>query len=100
MMMLSPAVSTLGIAARCPTYIYDLAVLRRQIADLEAIPIVRKRIFFATMANDHPALLAEVRDCSHGVFVNSPRHLQLAIKSGFAPERIVYAASNMSSEEM
>jgi diaminopimelate decarboxylase len=52
------------------------------------------------MANDHPTILSFVRDRGHGVFVNSPKHLRLAIELGFEPARIVYAASNMIPEEM
>jgi diaminopimelate decarboxylase len=67
---------------------------------LKALPIARKRIFFATMANDHPSILACVRECGLGVFVNSPTHLRLVREIGFDPARIVYAASNMLPEEM
>lgn len=89
-----------GADASRPTYVYDLKQIRDRCRELEAIPVSRKSIFFATMANDHPAILSCVRDCGHGVFVNSPRHLQLACELGFPASRIIYAATNMTAEEM
>ncbi|WP_164913434.1 alanine racemase [Sphingomonas sp. UV9] len=83
-----------------PTYIYDLAVLRERLARVEQLVPCAKRIFFATMANDHPAFLGEVRRQGAGVFINSPRHLRLAINLGFAPADLIYAASYMSVTEM
>jgi diaminopimelate decarboxylase len=64
------------------------------------LPIERKRIFFATMANDHPVILSFIRESGIGVFVNSLAHLRLVRELGFRPEQIVFAASNMNAEEM
>lgn len=89
-----------GVVRVRPTYVYDLERLRERCRDLEAIPVGRKSIFFATMANDHPAILSCIRDLGHGVFVNSPRHLRLVHELGFTPAHIVYAATNMMAEEM
>lgn len=90
----------IGRAARQPVYVYDLAVLRAQIARLQMIPWSPKRLFFATMANDHPEILGQVRDCGHGIFVNSLKHLSLGLDLGFKPTNIIYAASSMTPEEM
>ncbi len=89
-----------GVDHARPTYVYDLERLRDRCRELEAICAARKSIFFATMANDHPAILGCIRDRGHGVFVNSPRHLRLVRELGFAPSRIVYAATNMMGEEI
>jgi len=91
---------TTGVRRREPTYVYDLDKLHVQCAKLEAMPIARKAIFFATMANDHPKILAAIRDRGHGVFVNSLRHLRLVRSLGFPGGRIVYAATNMMLDEM
>jgi diaminopimelate decarboxylase len=88
-----------GLRADRPSYVYDLEELRRQCARLEQLDLDAS-YFFATMANDHPAILEAVRSRGHGVFVNSPRHLGLAQQVGFAASKIVYAASNMLPEEM
>lgn len=97
---LPPAVFAAARSGATPAYVYDLAALDRQCRALERLPLARASIFFATMANDHPAILDWIRHRGHGVFVNSPQHLALALDIGFAPERIVYAASNMRAGEM
>lgn len=97
---LPAGVAEAGAGRSEPTYVYDLDELDRRCDALESIPVTRKRIHFATMANDHPGVLSRVRDRGHGVFVNSPAHLQLALDVGFDPERVVYAATNMTAAEL
>jgi diaminopimelate decarboxylase len=83
------------------TYIYDLDILRTRLGLIEqALPLRRKRIHFATMANDQPEVLAAVAAAGCGVFVNSPAHLGLALDAGIPSHRVIYAASNMSRREM
>jgi diaminopimelate decarboxylase len=89
-----------GRRASSPCYVYDLAVIRERLRLLDALPVSRKRIHFATMANDHPLVLAEIAASGHGVFVNSIRHLNRVLDAGFPPRRIVFASSNMSLDEM
>lgn len=99
-MNIPPAIRARAAQAPSPCYLYDVARLRRRLTMVESLPIADKSVFFATMANDHPSVLAAVRDAGAGAFVNSPRHLRLAVDLGFPPDRIVYAASNMTAEEM
>ncbi|HEX8451652.1 MAG TPA: alanine racemase [Longimicrobium sp.] len=100
MSALDPRVRRAGISAPGPAYVYDLDRLRRRALRLASLPIARRRLFFATMANDHPAVLACVRDAGVGVFVNSPAHLRRVLRVGFEPGQVVYAASNMLQREM
>jgi len=100
MKLIPPAVIESGLSAESPTYVYDLSRLREKCTRLNQLPITRKRVFFATMANDHPAILSCVRACGLGVFVNSMIHLSLVLKLGFQPRQVVYAASNMAPDEM
>jgi len=94
------AVLQVGLKADAPCYVYDLEALASRCRRIRQLPIAEKRIFFATMANDHPEILACIRDQGFGVFVNSPQHLELALDQGFNPETIMYAASNMSDAEI
>lgn len=89
-----------GVASEAAAYVYDLARVRAQCKRVASAIPTRKRLFFATMANDHPAVLATVRDSGFGAFVNSPRHFALVLDLGFPPSKVVYAASNMSAAEM
>lgn len=95
-----PEILRTGIASEVPAYVYDLDALRARCRRLLALPIARRRVFFATMANDHPEILRCIRDCGVGAFVNSPAHLRLVLDAGFAPADVVYAASNMTAREM
>jgi diaminopimelate decarboxylase len=89
-----------GLSAGRTVYAYDLDRLRARCQRLTALPIPRKRLFFATMANDQPEILACIHSSGLGAFVNSFAHLKLARQAGFQPANIVYAASNMLPEEM
>jgi diaminopimelate decarboxylase len=89
-----------GVGAGGPAYVYDLAQLRQAAGALLGLSLPRKRVFFATMANDHPVLLGCLRDLGIGAFVNSPAHLDLVLRLGFAPSQVVYAASNLTVVEM
>ncbi|HEX6024491.1 MAG TPA: hypothetical protein VFZ00_21050 [Solirubrobacter sp.] len=94
------AVIDAGLSFEAPTYVYDLGELHARCARLERALPAAARVFFATMANDHPVLLGELRERGHGVFVNSPRHLELALATGFEPSQVLYAATNMLAREM
>ncbi|NUT54039.1 MAG: hypothetical protein HOV94_43140 [Saccharothrix sp.] len=89
-----------GTADDFPTYVYDLAALRARCAELDALPVPRKRVHFASMANDHPKVIGCVRRAGHGVFVNSRKHLDVALRAGVPADRVLYASSNMVDEEM
>lgn len=99
-MHLPDSVAAAGMRATRPTYVYDLERLHRRCERLDRLTRDGHAIFFATMANDHPDVLAAVRALGHGIFVNSPRHLELARALGFPANKIIYAASNMQPEEM
>lgn len=100
MQSIDTAVADIGLSAQTPVYVYDLSRLRHRCRILQQMPIANKQVFFATMANDHPAILSCVRDNGFGVFVNSLRHLRIALELGFEPAKVIYAASNMVPEEM
>lgn len=100
-MTIPPHVLSLAHNIEQATYIYDLDILRTRLGLIErALPMRRKQIHFATMANDHPDVLATVAEAGYGIFVNSPAHLALARDAGIPSRRIIYAASNMSLPEM
>jgi diaminopimelate decarboxylase len=99
-MKLDKEVLSAGISDSSPVYVYDLAALRFRCKRFATIMPEIQRIFFATMANDHPEVLACIHGCGFGAFVNSPAHLRLAQEAGFPAEQIIYAATNMLPSEM
>jgi diaminopimelate decarboxylase len=100
MTAMSPAVRRIGTESATSVYVYDLDRLRRRCGMVSGLRVDPKRVFFATMANDHPGVLGCVRDAGLGAFVNSAYHLDLVLKLGFPPDRIVYASSNMTPDEL
>jgi diaminopimelate decarboxylase len=97
---IAPAVRRIALDSPDSMYVYDLERLRRRCRLISELRVGPKRAFFATMANDHPDVLACVRDCGLGVFVNSGYHLDLTLGLGFSPDRIIYAASNMTLDQL
>src|SRR5579872_3589219 len=96
---ISPTVLAAASESPSPCYVYDLPRLRRRCEMLAGMHLERKRLFFATMANDHPAILKCIHAAGHGVFVNSLRHLRLVRRLGFSGNDIVFAASNMELKD-
>ncbi len=98
-MRIPSRIAEIGATSQDPVYVYDLGRLRSRMQALERLAWPRTSLFFATMANDHPAILRRPAR-GHGVFVNSPRHLKAAFAAGFEPSRVVYAATNMTADEI
>jgi len=82
-----------------PTYIYDLDILARTCDRFQHLAIPGKRLYFATMANDHPAILRYIASRGIGAFVNSQDHLTMALEARIAPADIVYASTGMGRAE-
>ncbi len=81
-----------------PLYVYHQQQLqdnlRRFRTEITYRPLT---LHAALMANDTPQLLALCRDNQVGAFVNSPRHLSVALHQvGWNPSEIIYASSNNS----
>lgn len=88
-----------GIDEGRPTYVYDLRVLARSCDEFIALGIPGKRLYFATMANDHPEILRCIAGRGIGAFVNSLHHLALALEAGVEPKDLVYASTSMERAE-
>jgi len=84
-----------------PTYVYDESIIRRQIhalkTHLEGIPL---GLLYAMKANHAVPVLETIRDCGLGIDAVSPAELELALRLGFEPARILYSANNMTDAEM
>lgn len=79
-----------------PAYVYDLAVLRNRVAEIrQAFSPDFCKLFFATMANDNPAVLRELARLGVGACVNSVAHLNLALEAGIKPSDIQFTATGL-----
>lgn len=83
-----------------PCYVYEEQAIQANIKRFLDISYAPKSIHFATMANNNVTLLSMLKQAGLGVFVNSMKHLLLAMKSNFAASDIVYATTGISREDM
>jgi diaminopimelate decarboxylase len=84
-----------------PLYVYDAAVIRRQIEKIRtAFAGLPLQAFYAMKANGNLSILRLVR--SHGVGCDavSPGEIYLAMRAGFDPESIWFTCSNVSDDDL
>ena len=83
-----------------PLFVYDGDLVLERYRELfKFIPDPGLKIFYAMKANYNPMLLTMLRDAGCGIDAVSPGEVELALRMGFAPERIMYTANNMTDEE-
>lgn len=83
-----------------PCYIYDENLINRSINRFKKIKYTNKAIHFASMANNNPHLLKILKNADFGIFVNSMKHLSIAVKSGFEVSDIIYTTTGISQRDM
>ena len=84
-----------------PTYACVEAVLRRQCERLRTlVDGLPAHLLYAMKANPSPAVLRVIQSEGLGLDVVSPGELALAQQVGFAPERVLFSANNMTDAEM
>jgi diaminopimelate decarboxylase len=96
-------VSALDLASRfgTPLYVYDAAVIRRQIERVtRAFARLPFRPFYAMKANSNLAILRLVHQHGFGADAVSPGEIFLARSAGFAPDEIWFTCSNVSDEDL
>ncbi len=89
------------LVARCgtPLVLCDVAFVRAQCRRLRAA-FDFCDLFYSVKANYSPALVRVMVSEGLGVDAVSPNEVELALRCGAAPERIVYVENNMSDAEM
>ncbi len=96
-------VSTTEIAERfgTPVYLYDAAVIRRQIERVRrAFADLPFRPLYAMKANSNDALLQLIHRSGFGCDAVSPGEVFLARHAGFGPRDIWFTCANVSDEDM
>jgi diaminopimelate decarboxylase len=84
-----------------PFYIYDAAVLRRQLERVQrAFEDLPFKPFYAMKANANLAILRLVRDHGFGCDAVSPGEVYLAKCAGVASREIWFTCSNVSDEDL
>jgi diaminopimelate decarboxylase len=96
-------VSAYDLALRfgTPVYVYDSAVIRRQIERVKsAFAALPFRPFFAMKANSNAAILRLVREHGFGCDAVSPGETFIAKHVGFRGDEIWFTCSNVSDEDL
>lgn len=84
-----------------PVFVYDAAVVRRQIDRIRrAFASLPFRPFYAMKANANLALLRLVREAGFGCDAVSPGEIFLAKRAGFRGEAIWFTCSNVSDDDL
>ncbi|HYC59487.1 MAG TPA: diaminopimelate decarboxylase [Thermoanaerobaculia bacterium] len=84
-----------------PLYVYDAAVLRRQITNVRtAFAGLPFRPFYAMKANGNLSILRCVQEQGFGCDAVSPGEIHLAMRAGFTPENIWFTCSNVSDDDL
>ncbi len=84
-----------------PLYVYDAAVIRRQIDRVKsAFSALPFRPFYAMKANGSIAILDLVRTNGFGCDCVSPGEIYIARQAGFTAEEIWFTCSNVSDEDL
>ena len=99
--MLSDA-SLLKLAGQygTPLFVYDGDMVKKCYGDLyRFIPWPKLQIHYALKANYNIGLLKLLRDAGSGIDAVSPAEVELALRLGFAKDKIIYTANNMTDAE-
>jgi len=84
-----------------PLYVYDAAVIRRQLERIRtAFRDLPFRAFYAMKANGNLSILRLIRQHGFGCDSVSPGEIHLALRAGFAPDSIWFTCSNVSDDDL
>lgn len=83
-----------------PLFVYDGDMVKKCYRDLyDFIPCPTLQIHYALKANYNIGLLKLLRDEGAGIDAVSPAEVELALRLGFAKDKIIYTANNMTEAE-
>lgn len=89
--------------ARCygtPLYVYDGEMILQRYRDLFSfIPYPKLEIHYAVKANYNPGILRLLQQAGCGIDAVSPGDVNCALKMGYAKDKIILTANNMTDEE-
>jgi diaminopimelate decarboxylase len=87
--------------AGMPVYVYDTAIMRRQVERLRsAFPTIPLRIKYACKALNNIAVLKYLRSLGVGLDTVSIQEVDLGLHAGFLPHEIMYTPNCVSMDEI
>ena len=88
-------------SAGTPTYVYDAEIIRTRCRQFKsAIAGLPSRLLYAVKANANPALLEIILEEVDGLEVVSAGEVELALRLGVKPDRLLYSPNNITDSEM
>jgi len=95
-----PVTDILNLAGQ-PTYVYDSAVIARQVRHMqEAFGSMPHRIMYACKALTNINILRLMRSLGAGLDTVSIQEVELGLRAGFPPEEILFTPNMVSYEEL
>ena len=95
------AIDDLCTIAGAPVYVYDTAIMARQVDRLRsAFPSVKLRIMYACKALTNIAVLKVMKGLGTGLDTVSLQEVELGLHAGFTPDEILYTPNMVSFEEL
>ena len=88
------------IARKTPFYLYDLNGIKEGYKDFLKHTFSLPKVFYAMKANNNFQVLKIFQKAGAGVDVVSGGELQLALKAGFSPKKIVFSGVGKTKEEL
>ncbi|HEY0593362.1 MAG TPA: diaminopimelate decarboxylase [Thermoanaerobaculia bacterium] len=84
-----------------PLYVYDRAIIQRQIDRIRTgFPGLPLHPFFAAKANSNQAILRMIARAGFGCDAVSPGEVFLALRAGFDPSDVWFTCSNVSNDDL
>ncbi|MHC4549811.1 MAG: type III PLP-dependent enzyme [Planctomycetota bacterium] len=93
-------VSELADGFKTPVFVYDAAILRRQLDALRVALPPRVDVYYSVKANPNPAVIRAFVEAGAGLEVASGAEYVRARAAGGAPERIVFAGPGKTAPEL
>ena len=95
------AVEDLAALASTPVYVYDHAIIARQVQRLQrAFSGTPTRFMYACKALPNMAIMKVMRELGTGLDTVSIEEVELGLRNGFAPEEILFTPNMVPFEEI
>jgi diaminopimelate decarboxylase len=95
-----PVTTLVEQAGDTPLFVYDMAVIRQQIARLRKVMPAELALHYAIKANPYAPLLREIVNDVDGLDVASAGEMRMAIAAGMSPAAISFAGPGKRDREL
>src|SRR3546814_2717377 len=94
------AASLIDEAGDTPLFVYDLNIVKAQVARFRAVMPKAVSLHYAMKANSYGPLLERMARLTDGFDIASGGELDLALQAGVSPDRISFAGPGKRNEEL